>query len=152
MELFGLILAIPFTLLTSTVFCLLAIWVFRRFPKLRAPAFIAASVVLCFVVLEVILSVAFGPLALHRRFGGVHSVLHFANFVLAPPAITCVILVAALRRGDPSLALRIVAIGACWFTCMASLFGNIAVDEAIYGIDGSDIPLPQSPHRAALSL
>ena len=145
MELFGLIFAVPVTLVTSTVFCLLAFWAFRRFPMLRSPVCIAASIVLCSVALELVLSFAVGPLALHQRFDGIHSVLHFANFVLAPPAIACVILVATLRWGFPPLPLRIVAVCACWFTCMASLLGNIVVDEAIYGIDGSGIPPTQSP-------
>jgi len=145
MELFGLILAVPFTLLSSTAFCSLALWAFRRFPMLQSPIAVGASVILCSVALEFILSLAVGPLALHHRFDGVHSALHFANFVLAPPAIACVILVVALRRGVRPIPLRIAAICVCWFACMASLLGNIVVSEAIYGIDGSGIPPTQSP-------
>ena len=142
MEMFGLLFAIPVTLVTSTVFCLLALRGFRRFPMLRSLAFIAASIVLCSVALELVLSLALGPLVLHQRFDGIHSVLHFANFILAPPAIASVILLPALRWGLP---LRIVAVCACWFTCMASLLGNLVVDEAIYGVDGSGIPPTLSP-------
>jgi hypothetical protein len=144
MELFGLIFAVPVTLVASAVFCLLTFWALRRFPMLRSPVFFAASIVLFSVALELVLSFAVGPLALHQRFDSIHSVLHFANFVLAPPAIACVIIVAALRWGFRPLPLSIVAIGVCWFTCMASLLGNIVVDEAIYGIDGSGIPPTQT--------
>lgn len=55
MELFGLIFAVPVTLVTNTVFCLLAFWAFQRFPMLRSPAFIAAGIVLCSVALELVL-------------------------------------------------------------------------------------------------
>ena len=142
MELIGLLLAIPVTLLISAVFCVLAIWALRRFAILRVPVLVASSVIFCSVVLEIILSFALGPLALHNRFGSLHSGLHFANFVLAAPAVACLILVAALRRG--SFALRLLAICVCWFTCMASLLSNIVVYENIYGVDGSGTPPTQS--------
>ena len=145
MELIGLMLALPVTLVTSTVFCLLAFWAFGRFPQLRSPVGVFAGIVVGSVVLEIVLSIAFGPLSLHRHLDGLHSVVHFINFILAPPAVACVILVRAARSGTRSVLPRIAAIGVCWFTCMASLLGNIVVDEAIYGIDGSGISPTQTP-------
>jgi hypothetical protein len=136
MELIGLMLALPVTLVTSTVFCLLAFCAFHRFPRLRSPVAVFASIILASVVLEVVLSFTFGPLSLHRHLDGLHSVVHFANFILAPPAVACVVLVRAAQSGAGSILLRVAAICVCWFTCMASLLGNIVVDEAIYGIDG----------------
>jgi hypothetical protein len=98
---------------------------------------VVAGTVVGSVAVEFIFSVAYGPLLLHQQLGGLHSVLHFFNFFLAAPAVACLILAGAPRSGVRSVVLRFAAIGACWITCMAALFGNIVVGEAIYGIDGA---------------
>ena len=136
--LIGLMLALPLTLVTSTVFCLLAFWAVHRFPRLSSPVAKVASIIVCSVILEVILSVGFGTLLLHRHLEPIYFVVHFTNFILAPPAVACVILVHATRLGTRTVVLRVVAICACWLTCMVSLLGSWAVNEAIYGID--DLP------------
>lgn len=95
------------------MYCPLAFWALQRFPMLRSTVFVAGSIVLLSVSLELVLSLVVVPLELHRHFDGIHSVLHFTNVVLVPPAIACIILLVPLRwRGEGRpLPPRIVAIG-----------------------------------------
>jgi hypothetical protein len=144
MELFGLLFAVPVTLFTSTVFCFLALWAFTRWPFLRPICGMLALLVLLSVAVEVFLSVRVGPLQLHNRWGVVHEVVHYTNFFLAPPAVACAIFLPCIHYGLRRWVQRILAIGACWFTCMAVLLGHITVDEEIYGVDGSGVPPTQS--------
>ena len=144
MELLGLLFAVPVTLLTSTAFCFLALWAFTRWPFLRLICGVLALLVLLSLAIEAFLSVLVGPLQLHNRWGVIHAVVHHANFFMAPPAVACAIYLSCIHgdllRGEQ----RILAIGACWFTCMGVLLGQIAVDEEIYGVDGSGVPATQS--------
>lgn len=145
MELVGLILALPVTLVASIVFCLLASWIFSRFPQVRSRVGFFAGIIVASVVLEVVLSIMFTPLWLHQHLGRFHSVIHFTNFVLAPPAVASVILIPAGHTGWRYVFRLVIATGICWFTCMASLLGHIYVDEAVHGADGSAIPSAQAP-------
>ena len=140
MELFGLIFALPVTLYTSTVFCLLAFWVLTRWPFFRPIVAVASLLVLVSVTLEIAFSIWIGPLQLRNRFGIAHAMVHFLNCLLAPPAIACAILLTCMRIRLWRWVQCVVAIGACWFACMAVLLGHIAVDEEIYGVDGSGFP------------
>lgn len=140
MELFGLMFALPITLYTSTVFCLLAFWVLTQWPFLRPISGVLSSVILVSVTIELALSTWVGPLELRSRFGMIHTVMHYANCVFVPPAVACAILLTCIRFRLWRWLQCVIAIGACWFACMAVLLGHIAVDEEIYGVDGSGVP------------
>jgi hypothetical protein len=137
MEGCGLVLAIPVTFVTSLVFCLLAHFAFRRWPKVRRICMAVAFVIVAALAIEVVLSLRIGPYHFHQRFGRAYWTLHMVGFLLGPPAIAVLVYVAVSRF----VGLVFVRVGSatvvCWFACMATLLGNIMVDEDIQGIDGS---------------
>ena len=89
------------------------------------------------LAIEIVLSLRVGPFHLHERFGRAYWAFHMVGFFLGPPAIAVLVYVVVSRF----VGLVLVRVGlttvVCWFTCMATLLGNIMVDEDIQGIDGS---------------
>jgi hypothetical protein len=137
MELFGLLFAVPVTLVTSTVFCVLAFFATQRLPSIRRVAVVCSLCVVASLLVEVVCALTVGPFRLHQRLGAAYTTWHLVGFFLGPPAVALLVLVASsplVRVG----VLRIgIATALCWFACMATLLGNIMVSEDIYGIDGS---------------
>ena len=137
MEGCGLIFATPVTFVTSLVFCLLVHFAFRRWPIVRRSCMAAAFVIVAALAIEIVLSLRVGPFHLHERFGRAYWAFHMVGFFLGPPAIAVLVYVVVSRF----VGLVFVRVGlatvVCWFACMATLLGNIMVDEDIQGIDGS---------------
>lgn len=80
--------------------------------------------------------VTLGAKAAYSRLGLGFAVIHEVSFWLGPPAIANLLLLGCfLKRDLWSLSKIAVATFLCWFACMAALVGNIAVDEAIVGVD-----------------
>jgi hypothetical protein len=137
MEGCGLILAAPVTFVTSLVFCLLVHVTFSRWPQVRRICVAGAVLIVSALVIEVVLSLCVGPFHLHGRFGRGYGTFHMVGFLLGPPAIA-VIAHLAVSRFVGLVFVRVgLATVVCWFACMATLLGNIMVDEDIHGIDGS---------------
>ena len=137
MENCGLVLAIPVTFLASLVFCLLAYFAFRRWPRVQHICMLIALLVVGALLVEVVLSFRVGPFHLYERFGRSYWALHMVGFFLGPPAVAVVVFVAISRFVRFVLVRVGLAAAVCWFACMATLLGNIMVDEDISGIDGS---------------
>ncbi len=137
MELFGLLFAAPVTLVASIVFCSLAFYASQRWPRLQEVAFVSGICILALLLIELLLSVTVGPFHLHQRFGSAYAVWHLVGFFLGPPAIGFLTLLAICRLVRLTAVLIGVATLLCWLACMATLLGNIMVDEDIHGIDGS---------------
>lgn len=137
MEGCGLVLATPFTLVTSLVFCLFVHFAFRRWPKVRRICTMVALVVVAALAIEIVLSLCVGPFHLHERFGRAYGSLHLVDLLFGPPAVG-VLGYVAVSRFVGFFLLRVgLATVVCWFACMAILLANIMVDEDIEGVDGS---------------
>jgi hypothetical protein len=134
MELIGLLLAAPLTLLTSLAYTALANALFRRWPTAGRVALPISCGVVALATIEILLFISIGAksafLYLHHAF----TVLHFSVIFLTPPAIANIVLHFAAKRGAKESLRFIVGAGCCWFVCMAMLLGNIMVDEAIMGV------------------
>jgi hypothetical protein len=137
MELFGLLLAVPVTLVTSVTFCVLAFFAMQRWPTFCHIALLVAVCVVAAVAIELVLSLTVGPFHLHQRFGGAYTAWHLVAFFFGPPAIAFLVLAGMCRLARLAVVRVGVAILVCWFACMATLLGNIVIDEDIHGIDGS---------------
>ena len=137
MEGCGLVFATPVTFVSSFVFCLLAHFAFRRWPKVRRNCMAVAIVIVAALAIEVVLSLRIGPYHLHERFGRAYWTFHMAGFILGPPAMAVLVYVVVSRF----VGLVFVRIGSatvvCWIACMATLLGHIMADEDIQSVDGS---------------
>lgn len=143
MELFGLLLAIPVTLIASFVYAVLALALFRFLPIVGRVFVVASLLVVAVIVTEVVLLVVLGPKDTYARLGHGFTALHFLGFLLGPPAVANLI----LHFGRCWRWLRFFsATACCWIACMSALLGNIAVDEAIGGVDAGK-PFYMTPPR-----
>ena len=134
MELFGLLFAVPLTMIPSAAYTALAIWAFRRWPTLKKVAVPASIGVALLLGVEVLLLVTLGAKSAFFHLHHVYTVLHFSVFLLAPPAIANLVLHLTAKKEKKWLQFGASA-GCCWIACMVALLGNIMVDEAIIGVD-----------------
>jgi hypothetical protein len=137
MELIGLLLAVPVTFVTSLVFCLLAYFGFRRWPRVRHVCIVAAFWIVGYLAAEVIAVFTIGPFHLHAFLGPIYWTLHMVGFLFGPPAVAVLVFVGVSRLVRVAAVPVALATLVCWFVCMTTLLGNIAIDEDIHGIDGS---------------
>src|SRR4029077_18728282 len=137
MELFGLLFAVPVTLVTSTVFCILAHFAFRRWRCVRNVAAIASLVVAAYLALEALAVFRIGPFQIYQSIGPLYWELHMVGFIFGPPVIGVLVYVGVSRFVRFAPVPIILATVVCWFMCMFTLLGSIAIDEDIHGIDGS---------------
>ena len=134
---FGLLVTIPITLVTSTVFCVLAFFFANRWPKVGRFSVFASLCVLALLLLEATFVLTVGPFHLYQRLGAAYTVWHLIGFFLGPPAVGLLVLIGTsrfIRIGPVRVGVATVL---CWFACMAALLGNFIVDEDIHGVDGS---------------
>jgi len=137
MELIGLLLAAPVTFLTSFIFCLLAHFVFRRWPRVQLFSAVGAALVVAVLLVEVLLSLWIGPFHLDHRFGLSYRLFHEIGFLFGPPAVATLTFLAVSRIVRFATVRIGLATAACWFACMMALLANIMVDEDIHGIKNS---------------
>jgi hypothetical protein len=139
MENCGLVLAAPVTFVTSLVFCLLAYFAFRRWPRVQHICTVVAFLIVVALLVEIVLSLRIGPFHLYQRFGRGYWTFHLIGFLVGPPAIAMLVLV-AISRFVRFVVVRVgLATVFCWLACMATLLFNIMVDEDIVGIDQSGV-------------
>ena len=134
MELFGLLFATPVTLVTSLVYTWLMFAVFTRRPVVKRLAVLLSCLVAASVFCEASLMLVQGAKVAYARLGHVYTAIHFLNLLVAPPAVANLVLAITARRWKKTLQLA-AGTACCWAACMTVLLGNIAVDEAIGGVD-----------------
>lgn len=149
MELFGLLFAVPVTLVTATVYCCLAVFVLGRLRALTRPVLFGSLVVVLCILAEIVLLGTLGATRAYARLFIGFTVIHEISFWLGPPAIANLLLLALFSRSHsrrlPKVALASLV---CWLVCMGALLGNIAVDEAIVGVDaGVPFYMTRPPSR-----
>jgi hypothetical protein len=150
-ELIGLILALPVALAVSVAYCIGAALVLTKQKALRPVTLFGSSLVLCGILTEALLLANHGAKGVYARFGIGFALLHEVSFWLGPPAFANLALLGCFLRADAGRLTR-VAIPSllCWFACIGALVGNIAVDEAIVGVDAGlpfflTAPPPMNP-------
>jgi hypothetical protein len=132
MENFGLILAVPITLVTSTIYCLGAAFLLSEICAFR-PAALVGSMFVCFCILsEVVLCKTVGAKTAYSRYSVGFYELHMLCFWFGPPAIANMLLLLFSVWKNSWKYLKItISIVICWFACMGFLFENIAIHEEI---------------------
>ena len=137
MEVIGLCLSIPLTLVATVAFCFLARAVFERLPPLRVVGAYLACMALLSAVAELILTATIGPVRLHDQLGVGYWVFRTANFFLAAPSVGTLLLSGRPRRSGSGIPIAPVL--ACWAVAVASVFFNVFVSEAVDGVDGTGV-------------
>jgi hypothetical protein len=136
MEMFGLLLAVPATLVASTIYCFVAAVVFAKIRLVRRVALVGSPLVLLGVLVEIALLLTLGPKTSYIRLGLGFALLHLTCFWLGPPAVANLALLSLFRKPDTRKWPRImIAIMLCWFVCMPTVVVNITVDERIVGVN-----------------
>lgn len=138
MELFGLIFAIPVTFVTSFIYVGLIFLVFPSWLFVRKICVVASCGIIVLVLLEIGLLQILGAKATYWYLGQIFTVIHFTNFLLAPPAVANIVFVLIDKHAKRKFFAFVLSCFCCWIACMIMLLGNIAVDEAIVGIDAPD--------------
>jgi len=134
MELFGLLFAVPVTLVTSLVYTGLMLALFTRWPVVKRIAIPLSYLVATSVVLEIGILGLLGAKASYAHLRHIYTVIHFLNLLLAPPALANLVVAFAARRGKQRTVQFWAGTACCWVACITVLFGNIMIDEAIVGV------------------
>ncbi|MCE9559101.1 MAG: hypothetical protein K8R88_09135 [Armatimonadetes bacterium] len=141
MELIGLVLAIPGTLVASLAYCLCASSVLNRYPKLHLPILMFSPIMIASTALEFVFYQRIGALGLYNMVGPAYLTVHDINFLLTAPSVANIVLIGG-HHFDFSKAMRQgLAILFCWFLAWPTVFFNVVVDEDLFGIDGVGGPL-----------
>jgi hypothetical protein len=135
MELFGLILFVPFAAVASATYAGIARRVFGRFPALGVLARWISYAVLLILAVELLSLGTLGIVRSREILGLPFLAIHAIAFILAPAALANVLVLAMQSRTSWFVA-------AAAATCLAIglVFLNIQVSETLYGIDGSGGP------------
>jgi hypothetical protein len=152
MELFGLVFAVPVTLVASLVYTALLLALFRFLPTVGRLLAAASLIVVAAIAVEAVFLGAMGPKGSYAHLGHGFTALHFFGFFLGQPAIANLVYFYGARRNLKWWLRFSSATVCCWITCMAALLGHIAVDEAIVGIDAGRpfyMKPPGGPNPAA---
>ncbi len=122
------------------VYCLGAAFVLSRLCRARSWALVASLVVVGCLLAEAVLLRTFGAKQAYARLGVGFTLLQEVSFWLGPPAISnLLLLLRSVRREAWKRGKIAAAIVVCRVGCLSALLGNIAVDEAIVGVDA---PVP----------
>jgi hypothetical protein len=147
MELFGLLFAVPVTLVASFVYVGLIFLVFPRWVFVRKLCVVASYGIIALVLLETGLLLVLGAKFTYWHLGQIYTAIHFINFLLAPPAIANVVFVFINKDVKRQFLAFAVSCLCCWIACMSVLLVNIGVDEAIVGIDAPESFNMTKPER-----
>jgi len=135
MELLGLLLAAPVTLIISAIYTALALAAFARWPTAKTVALPISYAIAALVGLEVLFLVSVGAKSAFLHFHHAYTVLHFLVFLLAPPAIANLVLHLTAKKEKKKWLQFAASTSCCWVACMTVLLGNIMIDEAIMGVE-----------------
>jgi len=137
MEVFGILLSIPFALVASMFYCLLLAKVVSRFTGLsRCLRFVSYGVLSLFVV-EIVFLVTLGAVRSRGILGPAFYVAHSVCFFLCTPALANVLV---LRSTRGSLSTWYVAGTLCTVLAFLAALLQYDVSESLYGIDGDNGP------------
>jgi len=152
MELFGLLFAVPVTFVASVAYAALVLAIFKFLPVFGRVLVAGSVVVVALTAAELILLATMGAKGTYADLGQRFTAMHFLGFVLGPPAVANLVFYLASRWNLKKWLGFSFATLCCWLACMAALLGNIAVDEAIVGVDAAKpfyMTPPGGPNKTA---
>ena len=136
MELFGIAFAAIAGLALAPAYCLMLLLVWRfRLPRIVARR--CAYAVLALALLDVILVSWLGAIRVREVVGAPYFLVHLFAVVCAAPALAVALV---LNESKPRFLHAIGAAVASYIVGLGAIFFQIAVAEALFGIDGLNGP------------
>ena len=151
MELFGLLIAAPVTLVTSIIYVCIVLAVYRFLPVVGRVLVVGSIVLMALLAIELVILAAMGARGAYAHLGHAFTAIHFLSFFLGPPAVANLVFYFVSRRSAKKWVRFFSAALCCWISCMVALVGHIAVDEAVVGIDAGRpfYMTPPGPNKTA---
>lgn len=140
MEMLGILLAFPATLIASVTYTFVAKYLLERFSSIRLKVIVASWFFLSLLVAEICLVGSFGVLHAREVIGRSFEFLHFACFWFGPPGLVNILL--ARRKANFWSRWYVVSV-CCFFLAISIVFFNLEVTDMLYGPDGVGGPYSQ---------
>ena len=137
MEIFGIVLSVPAAFVASAVYSFVVRWLTSRLPWLAKPALGASVVVLVALLIEWCLLGVVGAVRSREIIGPLFYTLHLAVFFLCVPALANILVLRSPGGGVWKLPLIALC---CAALALPVVLTQVAVSEALYGVDGSGGP------------
>jgi len=137
MEIFGIVLSVPAAFVASALYSFGVRWLTSRLPWLTKPTLIASLVVLSGLVMEWCLLGVVGAVRSREIIGPLLHPLHLLVFFLSVPALANILV---LRRAGGGFWRSLCVAMACAALALPVVLTQVAVSEALYGVDGSGGP------------
>lgn len=135
MELIGLMLAVPATLLATCAYVAMLAGVMRFLPKIAGFVAVGSVAALGCVAVEQFYLSSFGAVETYARLGRTYAAIHLVAFFLGPPAIANLVFLAARLLKRSMWTAAIAAGTLCWPASLITVGMNILIDEHIAGVD-----------------
>jgi len=134
MELLGILIAIVFGIPVAILYCYTVNWLIKPINSLSRLAVFFSLVVVAVFILTMVPILALGPLEARQYFGLTIAVPFSVSVLLTAPATANLLVLAA--NPNSWLGSRFTSVTASFVVGICSIFLNISVSEAWYGIDG----------------
>jgi hypothetical protein len=137
MELFGIVLSFPASLIAVSIYSLILRRITARRPSLSRLILWVSLSVLLLLVLEFIGVTMMGALQLRASLGATYWVAHIVLFFLAVRSLTNML---HLQKKVPFISRWYITAFICAVFTIFVVLLQIVVSEALYGIDGTGGP------------
>lgn len=137
MEMLGMLLAFPATMIASVTYAFISKYLLERFPSVRSKVLAASLLLLAFLSLEISLVATLGILNARETIGRSFEFLHIICFWFSPPALVNILLV---KGGSTFWSRWYVVSICCFFLAISIVFFNLEVTSVLYGPDGGGGP------------
>ncbi len=137
MELFGIIFSVPVAFVLSKFYCDFLANVVRSLGRVRLFLYNFSLIFLCLFLVELLLLVTLGAVRSRAIVGPGFSVADLLFFLLGTPALANVLILGERRS---LVGKRYLAVTICTIFSFFRVLLQYAVSEALYGIDGTNIP------------
>lgn len=137
MEIFGIVLTVPAAFVVSALYSFWVRWVASRLPWLAKLALGTSILVLVALLIEWCLLGVVGAVRIREMVGPFFYTLHLAVFFLSVPALANILVLRSPGGGVGRLLLIALC---CAALALPVVLTQVAVSEALYGVDGSGGP------------
>ena len=133
MEVLFRFVAVPITLVTSIVFCLLAYFTLNKMPVLLGPTTVISKVLIVLVSVSFAIGIWPGPKVAFEQARLFYWAFYAGCLIVGPPAVAAFLMAVAIKKDEGKKTALYLPTLACWFTCVTLVFWDLYVSEAIYG-------------------
>lgn len=137
MEIFGIMLSVPFIFVTSSIYAVIIGKVTGRLQFLIVPLLWISGLLLTMIVLEFIGIITVGPVRLRETIGPSYYTIHIALFLFAVPGMANIM---KLQKKTCLLSKWYIVGICCAIFGLCAVVMQYVVSEGLFGIDGMGGP------------